>query len=38
MKHAKPLQDAWIADAKAMGVDGAAALAFYRDEAKKNAK
>jgi TRAP-type C4-dicarboxylate transport system substrate-binding protein len=38
MKHAKPLEDAWIADAKAMGVDGAAALAFYRDEAKKNAK
>lgn len=34
----KPLIDAWIADAKAAGVDGAAALAFYREEARKNAK
>jgi TRAP-type C4-dicarboxylate transport system substrate-binding protein len=37
-KHAKPLEDEWIAGAKAMGVDGAAALAFYREEAAKNAK
>ena len=38
MKLAKPLEEAWIADAKAAGVDGAAALAFYREEAQKNAK
>lgn len=38
MKLAKPIEDAWVADAKAAGVDGAAALAFYREEARKNAK
>jgi TRAP-type C4-dicarboxylate transport system substrate-binding protein len=38
MKLAKPIEETWIADAKSMGVDGAAALAFYRQEAQKNAR
>ena len=38
MKLAKPIEDAWVADAKALGVDGAAAIAYFRDEARKNAK
>ena len=38
MKLAAPLEQAWLADAKAAGVDGAAALAFYKAEAQKNAK
>ena len=38
MKLARPIEDAWIADAKAAGVDGAAALAFYKQEAQKNAR
>jgi TRAP-type C4-dicarboxylate transport system substrate-binding protein len=38
MKLAAPLEQAWLADAKAAGIDGAAALAFYKDEARKNAR
>ncbi len=38
MKLAAPLEQAWLADAKAAGVDGAAALAFYKAEAQKNAR
>lgn len=37
-KLAAPLEAAWIADATALGVDGKAALQFFREEAVKNAK
>jgi TRAP-type C4-dicarboxylate transport system substrate-binding protein len=29
-----PMQDAWVAQAKELGVDGKAALDFYREQAK----
>lgn len=32
---AQPLEQAWLADAQKLGVDGKAALAFYREESKK---
>jgi len=35
---AAPLEQAWLADAKAAGVDGNAALAFYRQQAADNAR
>lgn len=34
----EPLEKAWLADAKSLGVDGAAALAFYRQQAAENAR
>lgn len=34
-KIAEPLEQAWLADAAKLGVDGKAALAFYREESKK---
>ena len=37
-KLAEPLEQAWLADAKAAGVDGPAALAFYKQQAQDNAK
>jgi TRAP-type C4-dicarboxylate transport system substrate-binding protein len=37
-KLSMPLEQAWLADAKAAGVDGAAALAFYRQQAADNAR
>lgn len=37
-KLAVPLEQAWLADAKAAGVDGPAALAFYRQQAVDNAR
>ncbi len=38
MKLAQPQEQAWLADAKSLGVDGAAALAFYKQEAQKSAR
>jgi TRAP-type C4-dicarboxylate transport system substrate-binding protein len=35
---AAPLEQAWLADAKAAGVDGGAALAFYRQQAADSAR
>lgn len=35
---AAPLEQAWLADAKAAGVDGSAALAFYRQQAADGAR
>lgn len=35
---AAPLEQAWLADAKGVGVDGEAALAFYRQQAAENAR
>jgi TRAP-type C4-dicarboxylate transport system substrate-binding protein len=35
---AAPLEQAWLADARAAGVDGAAALAFYRQQAADHAR
>ena len=37
-KLAEPLVAGWLADAKSLGVDGAAALEFYKQEAQKNAR
>ncbi len=37
-KLAEPLEAAWLADAKSVGVDGTAALNFFKQEAIKNAK
>jgi TRAP-type C4-dicarboxylate transport system substrate-binding protein len=37
-KLAEPLEQAWLADAKAAGVDGPAALAYYKQQALENAK
>ncbi|MEN9763769.1 MAG: hypothetical protein RI906_3595 [Pseudomonadota bacterium] len=37
-KLAAPLEAAWLADAASLGVDGKAALQFFKDEAVKNAK
>lgn len=37
-KLAEPLEQAWLADAAKLGVDGKAALEFYKQEAQKNAK
>lgn len=37
-KLAAPIEQAWLADAAKLGVDGPAALAFYKQEAQKNAK
>jgi TRAP-type C4-dicarboxylate transport system substrate-binding protein len=34
----EPLEKAWLADARSLGVDGAAALAFYRQQAAENAR
>lgn len=35
-KLAEPIEAAWLADAASLGVDGKAALAFFKDEAIKN--
>lgn len=35
---AAPLEQGWLADAQKLGVDGKAALAFYRAESQKNTK
>jgi len=35
-KLAEPLEAAWLADAASLGVDGKAALAFFKEEAIKN--
>ena len=37
-KLADPMEQAWLADAAKLGVDGKAALDFYKQEAQKNAK
>ena len=37
-KLSAPLEQAWIRDAKALQVDGAAALKFYREQAAQSAK
>jgi TRAP-type C4-dicarboxylate transport system substrate-binding protein len=34
-KIAEPLEQSWLADAQKLGVDGKAALAFYRQESKR---
>jgi TRAP-type C4-dicarboxylate transport system substrate-binding protein len=37
-KISEPMEQAWIADANKLGVDGKAALEFYKAEARANAK
>ena len=37
-KFAQPLETAWLADAEKLGVDGKAALAFYKQQAAETAK
>lgn len=37
-KLAAPLERAWLDDAKSLGVDGASALAFYRQQAAEHAR
>jgi TRAP-type C4-dicarboxylate transport system substrate-binding protein len=37
-KLGDPLEAAWLADAASLGVDGKAALAFFKEEAVKNAR